>query len=80
MACCLVLALRNRNSYRLVILDKTVIVVGAWVAHLVERPTLDFSSGHDLRVVGSSPALVSPLTVQSLLGILSAPPLLVLSL
>ena len=29
--------------------------VGTWVAHLVEHLTLDFSSGHDPRVVGSSP-------------------------
>ena len=25
---------------------------GAWVAQLVEHPTLDFSSGHDLAVCG----------------------------
>ena len=30
---------------------------GAWVAQSVERPTLDFGSGHDLRVVRSSPGL-----------------------
>ena len=29
---------------------------GAWVAQSAERPTLDFASGHDPRVVGSSPA------------------------
>jgi len=28
---------------------------GAWVAQLFGHPTLDFSSGHDLGVVGSSP-------------------------
>ena len=27
---------------------------GTWMAQLVECPTLGFSSGHDLRVVGSS--------------------------
>lgn len=27
-----------------------VVVKGAWVAHLTERPTLNFDSGHDLRV------------------------------
>ena len=27
---------------------------GAWVTRLVERPTLDFSSGHDPRIVGST--------------------------
>ena len=28
---------------------------GAWVAQLVKHPTLDFGSGHDLRVVRLSP-------------------------
>ena len=28
---------------------------GTWVVHLVRHPTLDFGSGHDLRVVRSSP-------------------------
>ena len=39
---------------------------GAWVAQLVEHLTLDFTSGHDLRVVGMSLG-----SVQSLLEILS---------
>jgi len=50
---------------------------GAWVTQLMKRPTLDFSSGHDLRVVRSSPAsgscwawsllkILSPLTLLSL--------------
>ena len=30
-------------------------VLGAWVAPSVEHPILDFDSGHDPRVVGSSP-------------------------
>ena len=30
-------------------------VKGAWVAHLVKHLTLDFGSGHDLRVVRPSP-------------------------
>ena len=30
-------------------------VLGAWVAQSVERPTLDLSSGLDLRVVSSRP-------------------------
>ena len=30
---------------------------GAWVAQSVEHLTLHFSSGHDLRVMGSSPTL-----------------------
>ena len=48
---------------------------GAWVAQSVECLTLDFSSGHDPRAVGSSPASGSVLKACSLLGILfpSAP-------
>ena len=38
---------------------------GAWVAQLVEHLTLDFGSGHDLRVMGSSPVLGSVLSVQT---------------
>ena len=33
----------------------------AWVAQPAKQPTLDFSSGHDLRVVGSSLVLDSVL-------------------
>ena len=36
----------------------------AWVAQLVKHPTLDFGSGHDPRVVGSSPALDSVLSMK----------------
>ena len=32
---------------------------GAWVAQLVEHLTLDFSLGHDLRVVRLSPTHIS---------------------
>ena len=50
---------------------------GAWVAQSVERLTLDFSSGHDLRVMGSSPALGSVLSMEpawnSLSPLCSAP-------
>ena len=35
-----------------------------WVAQPVERPTLDFDSGHDPRVMGSSPMLGSILSVE----------------
>ena len=42
-----------------------------WVAQSAEHSILDFSSGHDLTVVGLNPASGSELTVQSLLGILS---------
>ena len=34
---------------------KTRVLRGARVAQSVERPTLDFGSGHDSRAVGSSP-------------------------
>ena len=44
---------------------------GIGVAQLDKRPALDFSSGHDLIVVRSSPLFGSVLTVGSLLGILS---------
>ena len=37
---------------------------GTWVAQWVERPTLDFDSGHDPRVMGSSPLLGSALSVD----------------
>jgi len=40
---------------------------GAKVAQLVKHPTLDLSSGCDLRVVSSSPPLGSTLGVESLL-------------
>ena len=50
------------------------------MAQLVEHPTLDFGSGHDLVVRGLSPTSSSALTVQSVLGILSLPASLSLSL
>ena len=34
---------------------------GTWMAQSVKYPTLDFSSGHDLRVLGLSPTLGSAL-------------------
>jgi len=37
---------------------------GVWVAQLVKCPTLEFSSGHDLRVMRSSPASSSMLGVE----------------
>ena len=56
----------------------------AWVAQLVKHLTLDFGSGHDLRVREIEPHIRLTLIAQSLLGILSpflsAPPLLILSL
>ena len=38
---------------------------GAWVAQLVERPNLHFGSGHDLRVMGSSPVSSSMLSMET---------------
>ena len=35
------------------------------MAQLVKRPTLDFGSGQDLKVVGSSPTLGSTLSGES---------------
>ena len=43
----------------------------------VKQPTLDFSSGHDLRALGWSPTAGSPLSGKSISGpstCLSAPP------
>ena len=37
---------------------------GAWVAQSVERPTLDFGSGHDPRVAGSGPTSGSALSME----------------
>ena len=49
---------------------------GTWVAQLVECPTLDFGSDHDLWVLGFSPMLGSPLSKESAWGFLSFLPLL----
>ena len=38
---------------------------GTWMAQSVEHPTLDFGSGHDLRVLGSSPTSNSMLSGES---------------
>ena len=59
---------------------------GTWVAQLVKRPTLEFGSGPDLRVVSSSLTLGSVLGVEPAWGSLLSlprsppPPLLSLSL
>ena len=42
-------------------------IQGTWAAQSVKRPTLDFSSGLDLRVVSSSPVCWDPCWAQSLL-------------
>lgn len=38
---------------------------GAWVALLVECPTLDFGAGQDLTIVGLSTILGSALSMES---------------
>ena len=38
---------------------------GAWIAQMVKCLILDFGSGHDLRVVRSSPMLCSMLSAES---------------
>ena len=40
-------------------------LVGAWVAQLVEHLTLDFGSGHDLRVMRLSPGSGFTLGMES---------------
>ena len=37
---------------------------GTWVAQSVGQPTLDFGSGHDPRVMGSSPMSGSTLSME----------------
>ena len=58
--------------------------MGAWMAQSVKHPTLDFGSGHDLRVREFKPHVRlcsgSELTMRSLLGILSLCPFCILSL
>ena len=44
---------------------KKFISKGAWVAQSVKHPTLDFSPGHDLRGMGSSPYQGSMLSRES---------------
>ena len=45
----------------------------AWVAQSVKWPTLGFGSGHDLRVLSSSPTLASNLSRESVILSLSLP-------
>ena len=46
-------------------LDKKWAHWGTWVAQSVKCPTLNFSSGHDLRVVRWSPTSGSMLSTES---------------
>ena len=41
----------------------------AWVAQSVKHLTLDFGSGHDLRIVRSSPRSGSPLSMEPDIGL-----------
>ena len=43
---------------------KNFVIRGTWVAQQVKHPTLDFGSGHDLKVIRSSSALSSELGVE----------------
>ena len=45
------------SGYRIMYKRRTkrLVIWGAWVTQLVKHPTLDFGSGHDLRVLRSSP-------------------------
>ena len=47
---------------------------GTWVVLWVKLPTLNFGSGHDLRVVGSSPTSGSGLSGESAWDSLSPSP------
>ena len=46
---------------------------GAWVAQWVEHLTLDFASGHDPRVMGSSPVSGSAWSMERACDSLSLP-------
>ena len=52
------------HSFLMFLMSYTKSSWGTWVAQSVERPTLDFGSGHDPRVVGSSPASGSVLSMK----------------
>ena len=47
---------------------------GTWVAQSVKRPTLDFSSSHDLRILGLSPAAGSRWSLLKILSLSPSPP------
>ena len=54
-------SIKHNNEHRIQkIKDKDT-----WVAELVKHLTLDFSTGHDLIVVGSTPALGSALDMEA---------------
>ena len=47
--------------------EKVAEAWGTWMAQSVKRPTLDLSSGLDLRVMSSSPVLGSTLSTEPFL-------------
>lgn len=52
---------------------RKVLMWGAWVAHLVKLPTLDFSSGHDHGILRSRPESGPVLSGESASGISLSP-------
>ena len=74
-ALCFLLLLKDVNSF----LVMKMVSQGARVAQVVERLTLDFDSGYDPRVVGSSPTSGSTLSVDPAWDPPSLPPSLPLS-
>ena len=52
------------SSLDVVFPTKSLSFGGLWVAQSVERPTLGFGSGHDLRVMRSNPRSGFPLGVE----------------
>ena len=62
---CPLMSLEAVITRRMIIIVRIAKSRGSWVAQLVKQPTIDFSSGHDLRVMGLSPKSVSPLGRES---------------
>ena len=52
------------TTFMFIVQFKKLGLGGAWVAQLVKPPTLDFCSGHDLRVMRLSPAWGSMLGME----------------
>ena len=55
--------------------DEKEEMLGTWVAQLVKCPTLDFSSGHDLWIMGLTPMSGSTLSEESAWDSLSLSPI-----
>jgi len=69
LPCCLVMH-KNGGIYLFpypidIGLNNVTCFRGAWMGQLVEHPILGFSSGHDLRVLGSSPTSGSVISMES---------------